>query len=173
MKRIKNEKINLGLNFLLLLFTFQNSRNIAWLPSRVRVGKEISKFNLNFVLLCFPSNSLGKESACNAGDPSLIPGLGRSAREGIGYPASILGLPWWLSWWSELQFSYNEGDLDLIPGLERSPGEGKYSGLENSMDYIVRGVAKRQTGLSDFHFCRLSAFLYGSWMSSTPRFCEM
>ena len=28
----------------------------------------------------------GKESACNAGDPGLIPGLGRSAREGIGYP---------------------------------------------------------------------------------------
>ena len=31
-------------------------------------------------------NSVGKESACNAGDPSLIPGLGRSAGEGIGYP---------------------------------------------------------------------------------------
>ena len=26
------------------------------------------------------------------------------------------------------------------------------SGLENSMDYIVHGVAKSQTGLSDFHF---------------------
>ena len=31
-------------------------------------------------------NSAGKESACNAGDPSSIPGLGRSAVEGIGYP---------------------------------------------------------------------------------------
>ena len=44
----------------------------------------------------------------------------------------------------------NVGDLGLIPGLERSPGEGKgyplqYSGLENSMDYIVHGVAKSQT----------------------------
>ena len=29
---------------------------------------------------------MGKESACNAGDPSLIPGLGRSPGEGIGYP---------------------------------------------------------------------------------------
>ena len=27
-----------------------------------------------------------KESACNEGDPSLIPGLGRSTGEGIGYP---------------------------------------------------------------------------------------
>ena len=34
----------------------------------------------------FPDNSVGKESACNAGDPSSIPGLGRSAGEGIAYP---------------------------------------------------------------------------------------
>jgi len=30
-------------------------------------------------------SSAGKESICNAGDPSLIPGLGRSPGEGIGY----------------------------------------------------------------------------------------
>ena len=35
---------------------------------------------------CFPGGSVGKENACNAGDPSLIPGSGRSAGEGIGYP---------------------------------------------------------------------------------------
>ena len=34
----------------------------------------------------FPHISVGKKSACNAGDPSSIPGLGRSAGEGIGYP---------------------------------------------------------------------------------------
>ena len=34
----------------------------------------------------FPDSSVGKESTCNAGDPGLIPGLGRSAGEGIGYP---------------------------------------------------------------------------------------
>ena len=33
----------------------------------------------------FPAGSIGKESACNAGDPSSIPGLRRSAGEGIGY----------------------------------------------------------------------------------------
>ena len=31
-------------------------------------------------------SSVGKESACNAGDPGSIPGLGRSTGEGIGYP---------------------------------------------------------------------------------------
>ena len=34
----------------------------------------------------FPDSSVGTESACNAGDPGLIPGSGRSAGEGIGYP---------------------------------------------------------------------------------------
>ena len=34
----------------------------------------------------FPNSSVGKESACNAGDPSLIPGSGRSSGEGISYP---------------------------------------------------------------------------------------
>ena len=33
-----------------------------------------------------PASSVGKESACNAGDPSAISGLGRSAGERIGYP---------------------------------------------------------------------------------------
>ena len=40
----------------------------------------------NFDLRGFPGSSVGKESACNAGDPCLIPGLGRSLGEGIGYP---------------------------------------------------------------------------------------
>ena len=53
--------------------------------------------------------------------------------------------------------AYNEGDLGLIPGLGRSPGEMKgytfqYSGLENSMDCIVHGVAKSPTRLSNFDF---------------------
>jgi len=51
------------------------------------------------------------------------------------------------------------GDLGSIPGLGRSPGEGKgyplqYSGLENSMDCIVHGVAKSQTHQGDLHCTR-------------------
>ena len=34
----------------------------------------------------FPHSLVGKESACNAGDPSSIPGSGRSAGAGLGYP---------------------------------------------------------------------------------------
>ena len=36
--------------------------------------------------LDFPDSSVGKESTCNDGDPGLIPELGRSTGEGIGYP---------------------------------------------------------------------------------------
>ena len=51
----------------------------------------------------------------------------------------------------------NMGYLGSIAGLGRSPGEGnsyplQYSGLENSMDCTVHGVAKSQTRLSDLHF---------------------
>ena len=51
----------------------------------------------------------------------------------------------------------NAGVLGLIPGLGRFPGEGKgyplqYSGLENSMDYIVHGIVKNKTWPSEFHF---------------------
>ena len=48
------------------------------------------------------------------------------------------------------------GDLGLIPGFGRYPGEGKgyppqYSGLQNSMDCIVHGIAKSPTRLGNFH----------------------
>ena len=54
----------------------------------------------------------------------------------------------------------NVGHLGSIPGLGRSPGEGngyplQYSGLVNFMGYIVHGVTKSQTQLSDFHFTSL------------------
>ena len=51
----------------------------------------------------------------------------------------------------------NAGDQGSILGLGRFPGERnsyplQYTGLESSMECIVRGVAKCPTGLSDFRF---------------------
>ena len=43
-------------------------------------------------ILGFPVSSVGKESACNAGDLDLIPGLGRSPGEGKSYPLQYSGL---------------------------------------------------------------------------------
>ena len=83
----------------------------------------------------FLDSSVGKESACNGGDPGSIPGPGRSAGEGIGYPLQYS----WASPVAQLvkKSTCNAGDLCLIPGLGRSPAECplQYSGLEKSMDY--------------------------------------
>ena len=46
----------------------------------------------------FPDSSDGKESVCNAGDPGSIPGLGISAREGIGYPLQYFDLENSMGW---------------------------------------------------------------------------
>ena len=53
--------------------------------SKIGLKQKIEK-NLNGCVQGCPNSSAGKESICNARDPSLIPGSGRSAREGIGYP---------------------------------------------------------------------------------------
>ena len=103
----------------------------------------------------FPDSSVGKESTCKVEDASSIPGSGRSPGEGIGLPTpEFLGFPCGSA---GKESAHNAGELGSIPGLGRSPGEGKgypllYSGLENSMDRIVHGVAKSWIRMSDYHF---------------------
>ena len=53
---------------------------------------KLNYFNLSLIRLGFSGGSAGKESACNAGDPGLIPGLGRSLGKGICYPLQYSGL---------------------------------------------------------------------------------
>ena len=106
----------------------------------------------------FPDSSVGEESACNAGDSSLIPGSGKSPGEGIEYPFKYS----WASLMVQLvkkkkESACNVEDLSSTIELGRNPGEGKgylpqYSGLENSMNCIVHVVAKSRTRLSDFDF---------------------
>ena len=84
-----------------------------------------------------PHSSVGKESACNAGDPWFGSWVGnmRWRRDRLPTPV-FLGFPCGLA---GKESACNVGHLGSIPGLERSPGEGKgypfqYSGLENSTD---------------------------------------
>ena len=91
-------------------------------------------FNYSILRQGLPCGSAGKESTCNAGNPSSIPALGRSSREGIGYPLQDS----WASLGSSAgkESACNSGELGLIPGLGRSPGGGhgnplQYSCLEN------------------------------------------
>ena len=84
----------------------------------------------------------------------MIPGSGRSTWRRDRQPTPVfLGFPCGSA---SKESACSVGDLGSIPGLGRSPGEGnsyplQYSGLENSMDYTVHGVAKSQIQLSDFH----------------------
>ena len=55
----------------------------AILMRQVISSKKLSSKRV--LLQGFPDSSVGKESVCSAGDPSSIPGSGRSAGEGTGY----------------------------------------------------------------------------------------
>ena len=95
----------------------------------------------------FPSSLAGKEFACNAGDPGLIPGSERSTGDGIGYPFQYS----WASLVTQLVEYLQCGTHGFDPWIRKSPGEGnsyplQYSGLENSM---VHGVTESQTRLMD------------------------
>ena len=52
----------------------------------------ITLISLSTTPRVFPDISIGKESACNEGDPGSIPGLGRCPGEGKGYPLQYSGL---------------------------------------------------------------------------------
>ena len=84
---------------------------------------------------------------------TLVPFLGQEDLLEKGYAtlSSILGLSCGSA---GKESACNVGNLGSIPRLGRYPGEGKgyplqYSGLENSMDYVVPGATKNQTQLSD------------------------
>ena len=93
----------------------------------------------------FPHSSVGKESACNTGDPSSIPGSEKSPGERIGYPLQYS----WASLVAQLvknmpamQETWFQS-LGWVDPLEKGKVHPlQYSGLENSMDYVVHGVAK-------------------------------
>ena len=118
----------------------------------------------SFTVVVVVDSSAGKGSAGNAGDPTSIPGSGRSAGKGISYPLQHS----WASLVAQLvkESSCNMRDLGLIPGLGRCPGEGnsyplQYSGPENSMDCIVQfsSVAQSCPTLCDPMNCRTPGFL--------------
>ena len=107
-------------------------------------------------VVCFHDSSVGKESACNAGDPGSIPGLGRSPGKGIGYPLQY-------SWASLVAQKVKNPSmretwvqsLGWEDPLEKGTGYPlQYSCQENSMGRgdsgaTVHGVTKSQTQLSN------------------------
>ena len=92
----------------------------------------------------FPDSSVGNESTCNAGDPSSIPGSGRSAGEGIGYPLQCS----WASLVAQLVKNPPATRETWVRSLSWEDPVKKEGlptpvlGLENSMDCTVHGVTK-------------------------------
>ena len=94
---VKNVLVFVAVYFSFFLCGFKNNLNktraILYLPFFPHLSMLCIHIYSNrymdtylFILHCFPGSSTGKEPACNAGDPGSIPGSGRFAGEGIGYP---------------------------------------------------------------------------------------
>ena len=111
-------------------------------------------FFKNVSHLGFPHSSAGKESTCNAGDPGLIPGSGRSPGEGIGYPLqyswtslvaqTVKNLPVMCETWI--------GSLGLDDFLEK--GKTTHSSiLAWRIPWTIQSMGSQsQTQRRDFHF---------------------
>ena len=127
----------------------------------------------------FPCSSAGKELACNARDPRLIPWVRKISWRRDRLPTPVfLGLSCGSH---DKESACNAGDMGSIPGLGRSPGEGngyplQYSGLENCMDYSPWGckesdrTERLSLSLHCFPSRGHSALLPGQWFSKTAGF---
>ena len=133
------------------------------LPSRIASGYNPNqKYLLPHCSMGFPDSSVGKESTCNVRDPSSIPGLGKSAGEGIGYP---------------LQYSWASLVAQLVKNLPAmcetwvislgwedplKKGKAPHSSiLAWRIPWtIVHVVAKSWTQLSNFHFTLFHCYCF-------------
>ena len=94
----------------------------------------------------FPDSSVGKESACNAGDPGSIPGSGRSPGEGIGYPLQCS----WASLVAQLVKNLPAMQESWVPSLgwedPLEKGKATHSSiLAWKIPWTVHGVTKSPT----------------------------
>ena len=101
-------------------------------------------FNIYYLIMGSLDSSVGKESACNAGDPGSICRLGRSAGEGIGYPfqyswASLLAQmvknppAMWETWVQSL-------------GWEDPLEKGKASHSSSLACYTIQSMGSKRAG---------------------------
>ena len=107
---------------------FHGQKNLAGYSP---LGREESDMT-ELLSLCFPGSSDGKESACNAGDLGLIPGLRRSPGEGDGNP---------------LQYSCLEDPRGQRSLVDDSPWGDK--GLDMTERVSTQHAHKKDCGLKD------------------------
>ena len=108
------------------------------------INISVSSSSVYIISMClyhfhgFPDSSVGKESACNAGDPSSTPGSGRSPGEGIGYAlqyswASLMAQvvkkspTMWETWVQSLRWEDSPGEGKGYPTPVFWPGEWQWT----------------------------------------------
>ena len=113
----------------------------------------------------FLDSSVGKESTCSAGDPDLIPGLGRSPGEGIGYPFQYP----WASFVAQLVKNLPAMQETWIRSLgwedPLKKGKATHSRIlawRIPWTVLVRGIKKNQTRLSNFCFLLTNHLFYST-----------
>ena len=122
----------------------------------------------------FPDISIGKKIHLQCRRPRFDSWLGRSAGEGIGYPLQYN----WASLVAQLVKNPPAmqemwvRSLSWEDTLEKDKGYPfQYSGLENSMDYMMS--QRLRTCMSDFHFLSLSYIChFSSVTQSCPTLCD-
>ena len=125
------------------------------------------------VFFGFPGDSDGKESTCNAGDLGLIPGLGRSPEEGIGYPhqyssASLVTQMvknlramqetwvWTLGWEDPLKEGMATHSSILAQRIHMAGWQTTVHGVAKSHNWVTKHSTV--TGLSQYHFFKYLSY---------------
>ena len=111
-------------------------------------------------IFCFPGSSSGKESTCNAGNPSIFPGSGRSAGEERGYPLQYSGASLVTQMIKNLPAMQETWILSLGWGDPLEKGTPTQSSIlawripwrEEPGSLQSMGVSKSWLRLGDFHF---------------------
>ena len=140
----------------------QNLQHLGTEKFYYEILRKVTPFVYPFISnMGFPGNSADKESSYNARDPGLIPGSGRSPREGIGYPLHfswaalvvqmVKHLPamweiqiWSLGWEDPLEEDIATHSSILAWRIPREAWEDR-----GAWQVTVHGVAKSWTWLSN------------------------
>ena len=151
--RLPNSQISNGQRIWIDIF----SKTYKWTVSSTSLKRCLTSLVIwkmsSKIINSFPNSSVGKESTCNAGDPSMIPRSGRSTGEGIGYPLQYSQASLVTQLVKNLTTRRETWLLSL--GWEDPLEKGKAthsSVLAWRILWTVHVVTKSQTWLNDFHF---------------------
>ena len=133
--------------------------------------------------MCFTGSSAGEESTCSTGDPGLIPGLGNSPGEGIGYPLQyswvslvaqkVKNLPAvWENWLRSLEGGMASYSSIFFPG--ETPWTEEPHGLKSIGSHRVRHDWATRHSTAQCIYCNpMSQFIPPPSSPLCPHICSL